>query len=401
MPGYDAITSVDLSGAIGRFVRFVAGSHLIELNTTPGTVSLGVLESVTTIGAVQYGRVVESANLQQIQCDLNVIPASSPITNDAAGAAKVAVGPDVVSALARFASIGTPRTVLAQVMTSNDPGGASFSQPLNQVLFGTGPSVSSDPHFKWDAATATLQVTDLAGKLLFASVGTVASRGVSVLDNVGFVISSTSNTPGSREWGTRDSLGDAAILFVNTDVLVRTVEILDDNKDPIWTVFSRSATRVIKTRDPLGNDLQNVDTVNRSEFWLDELNAAVFEQVNTAAIRTAKWSNPTGASVLALDTKAASQSVTMQDAVGAPVFAINGPVGGQSIIASIPTTLGSYTVAALPTPPNGGDGSIAFASNGRVGAEGPGAGTGTSVQYKSAGPAGAGWYDTPVTLVTA
>lgn len=64
----------------------------------------------------------------------------------------------------------------------------------------------------------------------------------------------------------------------------------------------------------------------------------------------------------------------------------------KRVLAGVPVTLASFTVAALPTPPNGGAGSIAWASNARVGAEGAGAGTGSMVQYKSAGPAGAGWY---------
>lgn len=58
----------------------------------------------------------------------------------------------------------------------------------------------------------------------------------------------------------------------------------------------------------------------------------------------------------------------------------------QAGIALDPTPA-SYTVAALPA--TAGNGQVAWASNGRKGAEGPGAGTGILVYYN---PSTATWF---------
>jgi hypothetical protein len=111
-------TAVDLSGAIGHFVRLQAGPpDLIELNTTPGTASLGVLIYVATIGGVQFGEVVALEHSLSIVTDGVPIPATTKLQNDALGRAVAwGGGANVMAGVAQHASIGS--TVFAQVFAS-------------------------------------------------------------------------------------------------------------------------------------------------------------------------------------------------------------------------------------------------------------------------------------------
>jgi hypothetical protein len=143
------------------------------------------------------------------------------------------------------------------------------------------------------------------------------------------------------------------------------------NWNPAAGFFSRSLTVYTETGQPCFS----IDALAAEQQWnySTSLGNAVFFW--TDATKDSIWYDDSG------NVDAAAQ-----------LFRIDHTTATPKLQAKRPLTHASYTVAALPSPPPGGAGSVAWASNGRKTGEGGGAGTGVLVGYSSAGPAGAGWY---------
>jgi hypothetical protein len=128
-------TTAPLAGtAVGRFAALSSGLSTVELNTAPGTASLGVVVSLVTLGAVQLALIATGA-VDQVVTDGVAIPARTAVTNDAAARAVAAGGGDVVAGLTLDASSGA--TVTALVVGGATGGGGGGPLPLGGDLAGT------------------------------------------------------------------------------------------------------------------------------------------------------------------------------------------------------------------------------------------------------------------------
>ena len=152
-----------------------------------------------------------------------------------------------------------------------------------------------------------------------------------------------------------------------------------------WDPAAGSFSRTIDVFNDTASDIFGINALAAEQQWFYSDTAGNPLFFYTAATFDSVWYDDTGNVLPANE-----------------LFRIVHDQSAPTVAAKVPFTLASYTVLALPTPPAGGNGSLAWASNARTGAEGVGAGTGSVVMYKSAGPAGAGWYIPNVaTLVTA
>jgi len=81
MATYGVPTAVDLSADVGKFVRVNINSQL-ELNTAPGSASLGLLVRIYSLGATQWGEVDSGVIFHDVVAGA-AFTANAQLANDA------------------------------------------------------------------------------------------------------------------------------------------------------------------------------------------------------------------------------------------------------------------------------------------------------------------------------
>lgn len=234
-----------------------------------------------------------------------------------------------------------------------DPGSFSYlvtrgsdSVGAGQIAYGkaSGGGITSSPRFTitdttGEGSTNTLRVTDGAQAVVQVSADRAdtgfGGRGFYVFGFTGNVMLGVSN------W-------DPAFGSFS-----RELDVYNETGSSVFLINALSTEQQWMYADPSGNPLFFYTSATKDSIWYDDSG-----NVDAAA----------------------------------ELFRIDHTTAAPKVEAHRPLTMASYTVAALPTPPPGGVGSVAWASNARKTGEGAGAGTGLLVSYSSAGPAGAGWY---------
>lgn len=120
--------------AVGHFARLTAGQPTLELNTSPGTASLGIVTALVTSGTVQLA-VVSTGIVDGVVTDGAPLAAGARLANDALARATAAVGPVVVAGTALRASVGA--TVQALIAAGAAPGVPTGPLPVGGDLSGT------------------------------------------------------------------------------------------------------------------------------------------------------------------------------------------------------------------------------------------------------------------------
>jgi hypothetical protein len=169
----DYITGADLTAAVGHFVRLNALTFLLEVNTSPGTPSIGVLQAVYTAGGVQWGHVHESEQQLGVVMDpLAPFVVGSKITNDAFGRAVIQVNPAALLGICTHVSVDGNKTIQAQMFT--------LIGPPSSLSGGGGGGI-----------------TERAFIYNLTSVGTIAVEGDIKFDTNGLITAGITHAPGS------------------------------------------------------------------------------------------------------------------------------------------------------------------------------------------------------------
>jgi len=129
-----APTSVDLSAAIGKFVRYKINTRQLEVNTSAGTASLGVLTRIYSQGGNQWGEFYDGPDEVKIVAGAALVVGDS-VTPDASGRAVKAVGADVVAGVMnQAASAANALAYMSPFQTTTTLGGGS----VGAIYAGTG-----------------------------------------------------------------------------------------------------------------------------------------------------------------------------------------------------------------------------------------------------------------------
>jgi hypothetical protein len=312
----DYPTQSDLSAFIGRLVRLNVGNKL-ELNTSAGTASLGVLHSVFTVGGIQWGHLHESE--QELPCETDgvAIASGQPLTNNAVGQIVQAVGPVITQGVSVRPSNGN--ILIAQFFTLLGPPASGNSTPVvaaaDEVVEGSGIGLQSSPNFKYSPSTGILTVLDKNGAPLFRIDGSAApTRKVQVQDATGVVMFDLDARTGVRRIGVPDSL-NALMLIMDTLAANRLTSLVDETGQPILDVNGVAAVRTIQAFDVAGAPLVEIDTTaSRTAAVVDPAGNVIFGVVGTAAGRQRLTIDSANVAMESVDTKAANRTFKILDA---------------------------------------------------------------------------------------
>lgn len=311
-------------------------------------------------------------------------------------------------------------------------GATPLGIPLDQIAFGNATGgLQSSPHLTFDPVGGVFLVRDTNGVILFTIDALAANRLFEVMNAQGFSAFMVDGKAASQSVKFNDSNGvtmenvderAAVRQLIVQDATGAPISVIDtltgsghrsetwtDGTQPVFNVVTDPAARGALDNTGRGAHLYDAGGLLRYAFRSDnfagpniflqrgfgESGAILFEQFQGPLVWSTTWSEQTGThAIVAIIQSSAGARTQFLDVGGASILNIGQVVATKSATWSIPETLASFTVAALPSPPNGGAGSMAWASNARVGVETGGNGTGAHVTYKTSGSAGAGWYVT-------